>query len=361
MIPISHIRSFPFSKCSNNLRNCSYFQKVIPRPSNKFFRSLIHFLSGSFTSRRKFSVPPCFAICQKPKKALSSQKETSKIRDVLCFLQNTILRLEKDYDDEKEEGREEKVGGVRARRKAGTADIPRIVTTLRSISQIYQSFLNEYVCASGALKENLSKPRTQARGIRIGQRFLSPELDRRIHIDKEGLLVRRGSENKYGQHFVISMQGVFFKLNPLWDFEMRAQDFPGNEFSIFALDMLISGKAAPPTELMKIQKPVKGKEYNYLLFASTACEGENFRTALEREPNLRIDPTNFSFMVVLAILSTPYDGKPDKLVYLDQATFSSFLSFILQRGKSPSDLPEVVVCFSILFFFPSDFLYLVGR
>jgi ankyrin repeat protein len=109
------------------------------------------------------------------------------------------------------------------------------------------------------------------------------------------------SDAPSGQHVVKQRGGIHFKKDP---------HAPGVEFMVGTLSNLLIARGATPTELVKV---IEGGGFQHTYLASRTVQGVDLQHILERNPSYltKIDPKNFSAMMVLSLLINPQDGKPD--------------------------------------------------
>lgn len=110
----------------------------------------------------------------------------------------------------------------------------------------------------------------------------------------------------YGGHKVVSYAGIHFKQDPY---------APGIEFMVDSLNKLIAGQGSPPSTLLKIwEEDSQGEHKQSRVFlASKSVPGQNLQYLLSHQPQylLKINPYNFSAMIISGLLINPQDGKPD--------------------------------------------------
>ncbi|MFN7096904.1 MAG: ankyrin repeat domain-containing protein, partial [Gammaproteobacteria bacterium] len=109
------------------------------------------------------------------------------------------------------------------------------------------------------------------------------------------------TEQKAGGHVVHSLGGIHFKANP---------HAPGVEYMVGSLGNLLAGQGATPTELLKI---IDAQCYPRIFQASKTVKGKDLQSIIVNNSDYlhKINPTNFSLMIVLSLLTDPQDGKPD--------------------------------------------------
>lgn len=107
--------------------------------------------------------------------------------------------------------------------------------------------------------------------------------------------------NRYGTSTVRTLAGIHFKEKPY---------APGVEYMVDHLSHLLVGEGTTPTELLKIIDS-DGIHRPYL--ASKTVVGLNLEDVLHKYPDFieKIKPSNFSAMILLALLIDPEDGKAD--------------------------------------------------
>lgn len=124
-------------------------------------------------------------------------------------------------------------------------------------------------------------------------------------------------KNKFGTHIVTQIENVHYKVGP------EGLD-PSAEFEHDSLNRIISGQGSTPSMLFKII-------YNgvpYCIQASKSVDGINLEDIIREQPALlnKIDPYNFSSLVVWGLVTNPYDASAPQ--------------FIAQKGQG--DLLELV-------------------
>ncbi|MHA7841427.1 MAG: hypothetical protein ACX932_06135, partial [Gammaproteobacteria bacterium] len=182
---------------------------------------------------------------------------------------------------------------------------------LQGICQEYQGYVDALTaCDNEAARQALYAPVPSVMGLTLGHRQLTPEVaDALVPVTDTGEEKGLTSEEVHGTHTVKPMGGIHFKKDP---------HAPGVEYTVDALNKLIAGEGSPPTALLQV---TRGKvAHTYL--ASKTVDGANLQYILEEHPEYlaRIEPYNFSAMMVSGLLVNPQDGKPDN--YMTAFTFN---------------------------------------
>lgn len=162
----------------------------------------------------------------------------------------------------------------------------------------------------------------------------------------------------YGGHTVISCENIHFKHNPY---------APPVEFMVNYLNELILEQGSPPVTIVKLKGESSDKSRVFL--ASSTVAGQNLQYILSYRPEYisKIDPQNFSKMIVSSLLVNPQDGKPDnymvqfssercniksiKLTCIDNdmAFVEPIIDRCIRNEKVPQHYPNVR---NVLYFFP---------
>ena len=171
-----------------------------------------------------------------------------------------------------------------------------LVLSLNKIRTVYEEFISESCKADIEQREQLVASRTLIAG-RMGFRYLN-----RI---EEELLVSKLNQIESDTLQIIKFSGMRWKFNPI---------APGMEKAVDCLLSLISCPKPSPKLLLKITD-IEGSN---LVLTSPSIKGKNLEYLLRNNPNVvkNIDPTNFSTMFMLGLLTDPSDGKPSNFTVI---------------------------------------------
>ncbi|MFN7097614.1 MAG: hypothetical protein ACK4PR_08665, partial [Gammaproteobacteria bacterium] len=147
-----------------------------------------------------------------------------------------------------------------------------------------------------------SNLRPTLHSIETGYRYLLPEFANKL-IPNSGIYQR---EVEYGASTVIIINGVHYKKLDSTLVE------PGAEYAVACMNNLVAQLLSPPTLLLKVKRANEKVIYQ----ASKTVPGISLQYILEQHTEYLAyqSSTNFSAMVILALLLYPKDGKADNYI-----------------------------------------------
>lgn len=180
------------------------------------------------------------------------------------------------------------------------------LASLHAMKQIYRDYIKQVCSTKNKERKRLMKGPCRLYGFFHGElicRQISQKGGRELaSLSKDNKDMR---PNRYGASSVRLKNHVFYKKG------VRDPLNPGIEYSVDALNRLISRGGSPATELLKLTNLFvsKGIRVEHTLQASYEIRGVNFYEFLENPQP--IQPYSFTSMFFLALISMPFDGRAD--------------------------------------------------
>ena len=132
------------------------------------------------------------------------------------------------------------------KRKTSMTNALQFRSSLESIFEFYNDFMNHFRSASEEVKEEMIMPKAQLSVIGLGIFLLDQKVVRNlISSDESGKVIKT---NQFGTHAVCHKEGVFYKANSI------GRNFigPEREFAIYAMYHLLGQGGISPTALAKV-------------------------------------------------------------------------------------------------------------